>query len=105
MKLLPLVEMLVVNVVLIVLLVWIAGDYGFRAAYWGGEGFAPTTVRYPLFLITSAVKGPTSIPGLLTVDWQQVAVLILALTDAVYVLSLLRTRRGNPRAAAMSVSE
>jgi hypothetical protein len=105
MKLLPLVEMLVVNLLLIALLLWITGDYGFRAAYWGGEGFAPTTVRYPLFLITSAVKGPTSIPGLLTVDWQQVAFVILALTDAVYVWSLLRTRRGNPRAAAIHLPE
>ncbi len=105
MKLLTLVEALVVNVLLIALLLWITGDYGFRAAYWGGEGFTPTTVRYPLFLITSAVKGSTSIPGLLTVDWQQVVILILAVTDAIYVSSLLGSRRDDRQTAGLSASE
>jgi hypothetical protein len=104
MKLLSLVEVLVVNVVLIALLLWITGDYGFRAAYWGTEGFRPTTVRYPLFLVTSAVKGSTSIPGSLTVDWQQVVVLVLALTDSVFLSSVLRRRRDS-RAPAPQVSE
>jgi hypothetical protein len=96
---LPLLEVLIVNLVLIGLLFWITGDYAFRTAYWGTEVFTPTTVRYPLFLVTSAVKGSTCvpstcIPGLLTLDWQQVVLLLMAVTDAVYIWSLLRMRRG-----------
>ena len=92
MKVIPTLEVLAVNAVLIALFLWITGDYAFRTAYWGTESFAPTTVRYPLFLITSAVKGSTSIPGLLTVDWQQIVLLILVLTDVIYAYSLLRAR-------------
>jgi hypothetical protein len=93
MKLLSLIELLVVNVLLIALLLWITGNYSLRIAYWQSENFSPATVRYPLFLITSAVKGSTSIPGILTVDWQQIVVLILVVTDAIFVSSLLRARR------------
>jgi hypothetical protein len=96
-KPLPLLEVLVANLVLIALFLWITADYSFRTAYWGTEVFTPTTVRYPLFLITSAVKGPvsnpTSIPGLLTLDWQQVVLLLIAVTDAVYLWSVLHVGR------------
>ncbi len=93
MKLLPLLEVLFANAVLIALLLWMTGDYGYRTAYWGPEGFTPTTVRYPLFLITSAVKGSTSIPGLLTVDWQQIVLVLLVVTDAVYAYAVLHARK------------
>lgn len=105
MKLLSLVEVLVVNIFLIGLLLWITGDYSFRAAYWGPENFTPTPFRYPLFLVTSAVNGSTSIPGLLTVDWQQIVVLILVLTDAVYLSTLLHPRRGARPDVALQASE
>ena len=94
MRPLPLLEVLIANLVLIALFLWITGDYTFRTAYWGTEVFTPTTVRYPLFLVTSAVKGSTTIPGLLTLDWQQVVLLLMAVTDAVYLWSVLRVRRG-----------
>ena len=93
MRILALLEVLVVNLVLIALLLWISGDYGYRAAYWGPEGFTSTMVRYPLFYITSAVKGSTRIPGLLSVDWQQVVLLLLVVTDAVYAFSLAKSLR------------
>jgi len=101
---LPLIEVLIANLVLVALFLWITADYSFRTAYWGTEAFTPTTVRYPLFLFTSAVKGTTgclsvspactSIPGLLTLDWQQVVLLLMVVTDAVYLSSVLRVRRG-----------
>lgn len=99
-RLLSLIEVLFVNALLIALLLWITGDYSFRTAYWGTEGFSPTTVRYPLLLITSAAKGTTSIPGLLTIDWQQVVALVLVVTDAIYLSNLLRSRKsaGQPGA-------
>ena len=99
-RLLSLIEVLFVNALLIALLLWITGDYYFRTAYWGTEGFSPTTVRYPLLLITSAAKGTTSIPGLLTIDWQQVVALVLVVTDAIYLSNLLRSRKsaGQPGA-------
>lgn len=90
MKLLPLLEVLVINAFLIPLLVLITENYGLRNAYWGPEGFTFTTVRYPFFFITSAVKGQTSIPGILTVDWQQVVAFILVVTDVVYVWSAMK---------------
>ena len=101
---LPLLEVLIANLVLIALLFWITADYAFRTAYWGTEVFNPTTVRYPLFLVTSAVKGSTCIagtciPGLLTLDWQQVVLLLIAVTDAVYLWSLVRIRRGAAEAS------
>ncbi len=93
MRLLALVEVLVVNVVLIALLIWITGDYSYRAAYWGPEGFTPNMVRYPLFYITSAVRGTTHISGLFTVDWEQVVLLVLVVTDGVYAWSALKGSR------------
>jgi hypothetical protein len=92
MKLLALTEVLLVNVLLIALLFWITSDYGFRAAYWGSEGFTPSTMRYPLFLITSASKGPILIPGLITVDWQQVVVIALVAIDGLYAWSAFTGR-------------
>jgi len=91
-KLLPLLEVLVINALLITLLVLITENYGLRAAYWGTESppFTSTTVRYPLFFITSAVRGSTRIPGLLSVDWQQVVLVILIVVDLVYLLSIFR---------------
>jgi len=93
MKVLPLLEVLVVNAFLIPLLALVTENYGLRAAYWGSEGFTFTTVRYPFFFITSAAKGSTHIPGLLSVDWQQVALVLLIVVDGVFVLSALRGRR------------
>ncbi len=92
MKLLPLIEVIVVNALLIPLLVLISENYALRDAYWGREGFTSTTVRYPFFFITSAVKGTTNIPGLLSVDWQQVIFVLLVAVDVVYILSALRGR-------------
>ena len=93
MKLFPLLEVLVVNAFLIPLLALITENYSLRTAYWGSEGFTSTTVRYPFFFITSAVKGSTRIPGLLSVDWQQVVFLVLVVSDAVYVWSAVKSSR------------
>lgn len=92
MKLLPFLEVLVVNAILIPLLALITQNYALRTAYWAkpGDGFTPTMTRYPFFFMTSAVKGSTHIPGLLSVDWQQIIVLLLLVVDGVFVLSALR---------------
>lgn len=92
MKVLPLLKVLVVNALLIALLALITENYGLRLAYWTSEGFASTTVRYPFFFITSAVKGSTHIPGLLSVDWQQVIVVVLVAVDGLFVISALKSR-------------
>jgi hypothetical protein len=95
MKKLPLVEVIVVNAILISLLALITQNYALRMAYWGKpqDGFTPTMTRYPFFFITSAVKGSTHLPGLLSVDWQQVVLVVLILTDAVYLWSSIRSGR------------
>ena len=87
-----LLEALVVNVVLIALLAAITENYGLRMAYWGPEGFTASMTRYPLFFVTSAVKGGTQVPGLLSVDWQQVVVLVLVVFDALFIRSVLKGR-------------
>jgi hypothetical protein len=89
-----LIEAIVVNAILIPLLVLITKNYDLRTAYWLSEGFTPTTARYPLLMITSAVKGSTRIPGLLSVDWQQVIALILVVTDGTYAWSAYKSSRG-----------
>ncbi len=93
MKWVSVAEVLVVNGILIPVLILITENYSLRTAYWGPEGFAPSTARYPFFFITSAVKGSTSIPGLLSVDWQQVVLVVLILTDAVYAWSAIKSSR------------
>lgn len=90
MKLASLIEVALINAVLIPLLALITNNYGLRMAYWVHEGFTPTMTRYPLFFITSAVKGSTTIPGLLSVDWQQIILLVIILTDAVYAWSAFK---------------
>jgi hypothetical protein len=89
-----LIEAIIVNAILIPLLLLITKNYDLRTAYWLSEGFTPTTVRYPLLMITSAVKGSTRIPGLLSVDWQQVIAVILVVTDATYAWSAYKSNRG-----------
>ena len=92
MKLFALAEVAFVNILLIPILVLITENYGLRAAYWAGEGFSSTMTRYPFFFITSATNGSTSIPGLLSVDWQQVILVVLVLTDAVFAWSAYKAR-------------
>jgi len=89
-------QVIVINAVLIPLFVLITENYALRMAYWAPEGFAPTMTRYPLFFITSAAKGTTHIPGLLSVDWQQVVLLVLIVVDGLFFLSLRKARATPP---------
>ena len=92
MKWVRLAEVAIINAVLIPLFALISINYGLRGAYWGSEGFTYDTVRYPFFFITTATRGSTYIPGLLTVDWQQVVLAVIVVVDAVYAWSALRVR-------------
>jgi len=98
MKLAALAEVLVVNAILIPLLALITENYGVRAAYWRSEHFTSTMVRYPFFFITSAVNGSTHIPGILSVDWQQIVLLVIVLVDGWFVWSELKGMRRGPGA-------
>jgi len=97
MKRLPLAEVVVVNAILVPLLVLITQNYALRMAYWArpGDGFTPTMTRYPFFFITSAVRGSTHLPGLLSVDWQQIVLFVLVVADAIFALGFYRSRRHN----------
>lgn len=88
MKRAAVVQVIIINAVLIPLLLLITQNYGLRLAYWASEGFTPTMTRYPFFFITSAVKGSTHIPGLLSVDWQQIVFLVLIVVDGLFVRAL-----------------
>jgi hypothetical protein len=96
MKRLPIAEVVVVNIILVPLLVLITQNYALRMAYWArpGDGFTPTMTRYPFFFITSAVRGSNRLPGLLSVDWQQVILLLLIVVDGLFVLSAWKSRSG-----------
>jgi hypothetical protein len=98
MRTIPIIEVIVVNAVLVFLFTQVSGDLVFRNNYWAAMGFYPTTTLYPLSLVTSAVKGQTSIPGLLTVDWEQVIVVVLVFADLVYFWSWYSARRRSARA-------
>jgi len=96
MKWVPFAEVVVVNAFLIPLLALITENYGLRMAYFVREGFVPTMTRYPFFFITSVTGASPPIPGLLSVDWQQVVLIVLLVTDAVYVYSATRAGRRPP---------
>jgi hypothetical protein len=93
MKWVPLAEVLLVNAFLIPLFALISINYGLRDAYWGspGDGFTYHMVRYPFFFITTARKGSVYIPGLLSVDWQQIVLVIIIVVDAFYIWTALKT--------------
>jgi len=103
MKWLPVLQLVIINVVLISLLALITENYGLRAAYFESEGFVPTMTRYPFFFITSAVKGAACsgsmscyVPGIFSIDWQQVIIFVLVVTDAVFVYSASKSMRRAP---------
>jgi hypothetical protein len=102
MKLAQLAQVVVVNALLIPLLALITENYALRAAYWGHENFTYNMVRYPFLFITSATNGSTHIPGLLSIDWQQVVLVVLVLADGWFVWSALKSRRRDSGTAPQS---
>lgn len=92
MKLSSVLNLAVFNGVGIVLAALVAEDQAWRLAYWRSMGFTPTTTYYPFFMSTSATNGLSSIPGLFTVDWLQVVLVVMAAVDALVVVGYLRRR-------------
>jgi hypothetical protein len=101
MKLTSAINLAVFNVVGLILAVLIAGDQAYRLSYWRSMGFTPHTDYYPFFLITTATKGTTYIPGLLTIDWLQVLVVILAVVDSLMLIGYVRRRGLSERLAGL----
>jgi hypothetical protein len=91
--------MAVFNVVGIILAYLIYGDRVYRVNYWNAMGFVSTTSYYPFLYTTSAVKGAISIPGLLTVDWLQVIIVVMVIVDGMFAFGYLRNRAPSPEAA------
>jgi len=83
---------IVSNAVLLTLIWWVFQDYAYRAAYWRSMGFSPSTKYWPFFLVTSAVRGSTVIPGQLTLDWTQVLAAILVIIDLNFLAVSVRRR-------------
>ena len=100
MKLASLLNIVVFNAAALVMAALVYDDRVWRLGYWQSLGFSPTTNYFPLFFITSAVKGSTSIAGVLTVDWLQVIVLIVVVVDAATVVGAIRRRGGHEPPAA-----
>ncbi len=90
----------VVNVIFLILIAWVLGDYSYRDSYWRSMGFTPSTSYSPFFFVTSAVKGSTYIQGQLTLDWAQVLGAVLVVFDLLFVLGYLRKRKTPPMVAA-----
>lgn len=94
MRLASLLNLAVFNGVAIILAVLVFSDRAWRLGYWENTlGFTPNTVYYPFFYVTSAVKGSTSIPGLLTIDWLQVILVVMVVVDGSILLGMLRRSR------------
>ena len=93
MKLFPLVEVLVVNALLIALLLWITGDYGFRTAYWAAGGFQPLDRQVPALPDHLRGEGLDLYPRPPHRGLAAGRRLVLLLTDAVYLSSVVRARR------------
>lgn len=101
MKISSLINLIVFNGVALVLAALVYDDRVWRVGYWDSLGFTPTTRYYPFFYITSAVKGSTTISGLLTVDWLQVILVAMAVVDIGFVVGQLRNRRAAPAPAKL----
>jgi hypothetical protein len=80
------------NVILLALIWWVFQDYAYRASYWRGMGFTPSTSYSPFFYVTTAVRGSTFIQGQLTLDWTQVLGALLVIIDVVFIIGALRVR-------------
>lgn len=81
------------NAIILLLIWWVFQDYAYRATYWRGMGFTPSTSYSPFFFVTSAVRGSTHIQGQLTLDWTQVLGVLLLVIDATFLFGLWRRTR------------
>jgi hypothetical protein len=96
-KLSSLINLAIFNVIALILADLVYSDRVWRVGYWENVlGFTPHTAYYPFFYVTSAVRGSTSIPGTLTVDWLQVILVIMVLVDGSFALAYFRRRRASP---------
>jgi len=98
------------NIVMVILFVYVQQDIASRVSYWyspyechpydGLSCWQPSISRTFLFYVisadcTRAVKcGTEHIPGTLTLDWSQVAILIAAIVDVVQAVRYLRVKTG-----------
>lgn len=100
MKLTSIITLAAFNVIAIAMAVGVAEDQAYRISYWKSMNFTPHTTYYPFFLITTATNGSTYIPGLLTLDWLQVLVVIIAVVDGWTIFSYVRQRNMAPQLVA-----
>ena len=95
MKTSSVVQLVLTNAVLIALLALVRQDQIARFDYWNSIGFSPDTV-YSIFLLRyPAVRGNTSLPGLPTLDWAQILLVVVVLVDVYYIAAAF-TGRGSP---------
>jgi hypothetical protein len=90
-------QLVVLDVILASLLFLVEEDRASRVQYFQSLGFAPSTSYLPLVFITRAVRGSTFIPGLWTIDWSQVLIILLLFLNASFFYSELRRRSGTKR--------
>jgi hypothetical protein len=100
------IQLLLANAILISLVVLVREDQLARLDYWRSMGFTPDTIYSILSLRFPAVKGNLSIPGLPTMDWVQVFLVVIILMDVYYFASVLsgrsdRKQKGNHITSSM----
>lgn len=93
MKITSVINIIVFNGMALILAALVYSDRVWRLDYWQSLGFTPSTAYYPFFYVTSAVRGGATIPGLLTVDWIQVIIVVAAVIDGGIAFSAIRHRR------------
>jgi type III secretory pathway component EscU len=92
-KVTSIINIIVFNVVALALAVLVYNDRVWRLDYWQSLGFTPTTVYYPFFYVTSAVRGSTTIQGLTTIDWIQVIIVVAVVIDGSFAYGAIRHSR------------
>lgn len=90
------IQLFLANAILIVLFSLVDQDMSSRIGYAQSIGFTPSVNYSPLTFVLSSVGRGTSIPGLPTVDWSQIFLIVLIIIDGSFLLErLLRRSRTN----------
>jgi hypothetical protein len=93
MRLSSVVEFVLLNAIVIYLIALVRSDQASRLQYWNRIGFTPSSVYSAFTLRYPAVNGMVSIPGLISLDWVQILLVLLIVVDVYQVASALGGRR------------
>ena len=92
MKPLQIVGLVTLNGLMFLAYYLVQQDLIVRKAYWLSLGFVPSMSYSFLTYTLTATRGSLFIPGLLTFDWSQLALLVAIAADAIALISIVLSR-------------